>query len=88
MGFHRAARLCPASNEHPIYRTHPDCWYLLPLLQVVPDSHQLRTWVADFRGGVLICIMLQLELGSANACPRWAESKVRQDHDMEGSGSA
>lgn len=31
MGFPRAPRLCPASNEHPIYRTHPDCQYLLPL---------------------------------------------------------
>lgn len=31
MGFPRAPRLCPASNEHLNYRTHPDCQYLLPL---------------------------------------------------------
>lgn len=87
MGFRRAARLCPASKKHPIYRTHPDCQHLLPLLQVVPDSHQPRTWGADFRGAVLIRTRLQLEWGSANACPHCAGSKVTQDHDIEGSGS-
>lgn len=83
-GFPGAARLCPASSKESVYRTCPDCQDLLPLLEVIPDPHQLRMWGADFRGAELICTRLRLELGSANTHPRWAGSKVTRDCGMGG----
>lgn len=89
VGFHRESKALPCQQQAADCKswTHPDCHYLL-LPQVVPDLHQLRRWGVDFRGAVLICTGLWLEWGSANTCPRWAGSKVTQDHDVEGSGSA